>query len=78
LPSPSLKTKIVKAKAATRNITLAGFECTEVIETPESVEDGPVDPTTPSPHLGSPMEQRDHDRGCHETPLSFGIGLGRL
>jgi hypothetical protein len=27
------------------------------------------------PHLGSPMEQPEHRRGCHETPLSAGIGL---
>ena len=54
LPPPSLKTKIVNAKAATRSIMLEGLECTAIIEILESLGNGPVDPTTPSPHLGSP------------------------
>ena len=45
---PPLKTKIANAKAATRNVTLAGYECTEIIEFLQSFADGPVDPTTPS------------------------------
>jgi hypothetical protein len=49
---------------------LAGFECTGIIEILQPFEDGPVDPTTPSPHLGSSMEQREHRRGCPKTPLS--------
>jgi hypothetical protein len=48
LLSPPLKTKIANAKAATRNVTLAGYEYTEIIEFLQSFADVPVEPTTPS------------------------------
>jgi hypothetical protein len=75
LPPPSLKTKIVNAKAATRNITLGGFECT-VIEILSSF----VVVLSSRQHrrhtLVPPTEQPTHRRGCHETPWSIAIGLG--
>ena len=70
LPSPPLKTKIVNAKAATRSITLARFECTGVIEILESFGNGPVDQQHPRHTLVPPMEQPEPRRGCHEAPLS--------
>jgi hypothetical protein len=71
LLSPPLKTKIANAKAATRNITLAGFECMEIIGILVSL--GVVLLVQHPRHtLVPPMEQLEHRRGCHETPLALG------